>query len=339
MTRRLTTFLAGATALILAGVLSAPMARAHDHKVTIGYQTGPDPTKVPQADGVYEKATGYEISWRKFDSGAEVIAAVASGDVQIGFVGSSPLAAAASRNLPIETFLIADLIGSAEALVVRNGSGIANPADLVGKKIAVPFVSTTHYSLLAAIKHWGLTPEQVQVLNLRPPEIPAAWQRGDIDGAYVWDPALGKIKESGKVLTDSSEVAKWGSPTFDAYIVTKAFSAENPEFLAKFVKITGDSYAKYRANPKAWTVGSPEVTKTAKLTGAKPEDVPEILAGAVFPEPREQLDQGLVGATTVKAIAATSAFLAEQKKIPAVLPDYSGFVTDRFVKAALALPN
>ena len=57
-----------------------------------------------QADGAYEAATGSKINWRKFESGAEVIAAVASGDVPIGNIGSSPLAAAASRGLPIQTF-------------------------------------------------------------------------------------------------------------------------------------------------------------------------------------------------------------------------------------------
>ena len=83
--------------------------------VTIAYQTGVDPSKVPQADGVYEKVTGQVINWRKFESGAEVVAAVASGDVPIGNIGSSPLAAAASKGLPIETFLIAGVLGQSEA--------------------------------------------------------------------------------------------------------------------------------------------------------------------------------------------------------------------------------
>ena len=97
-----------------------------------------------QADGLYEKAIGATIDWRKFDSGADVIAAIAGGSIDIGFVGSSPLAVAASNKVPIQTFFVADLIGDAEALVVRNGSGIEKPEDLVGKTIAVPFVSTTH---------------------------------------------------------------------------------------------------------------------------------------------------------------------------------------------------
>jgi taurine transport system substrate-binding protein len=185
---------------------SAIAAQAAD-AIRIGYQTNVDPAKVEQADGVYDKAFGRAADWRKFDSGAEVNAAIAGGSIDIGLVGSSPLAVAASNRLPVETFLIADLIGDAESLVVRNGSGIAKPEDLVGKTVAVPFVSTTHYSLLAALKHWGVDPAKVKIVNLRAAEIPAAWSRGDIDAAYVWDPALGAIKPTGTVLATSTEGA------------------------------------------------------------------------------------------------------------------------------------
>ena len=62
---------------------------------------------------------------------------MASGDVQVGFIGSTPLAAGITRGLPLETFFVAAEIGSAEALVVRDGSNIGAPQDLIGKKIAV----------------------------------------------------------------------------------------------------------------------------------------------------------------------------------------------------------
>lgn len=116
-------------ALSLAG--ASLFAQAAD--VTIAYQTTVDPAKVAQADGAYEKATHAKIDWRKFDNGADIIAAIASGDVQIGYLGSSPLTAAVTRKVPVETFLIATQIGGAEALVARNGSGINSPQDLVGK--------------------------------------------------------------------------------------------------------------------------------------------------------------------------------------------------------------
>ena len=310
-------------------------AKAEEKAVTIAYQTGADPAKVAQADGIYEKATGWKINWRKFDTGADVIAAIASGDVQIGYVGSSPLAAAASREVPIETIFIADLIGEAEALVVRNAANINRPEDLKGKKVAVPFVSTTHYSLLAALKHWNIEPKALEILNLKPPEIAAAWERGDIDGAYVWDPALARIKASGHVLVSSKEVAEFGAPTFDAWIARKDFAEKNPDFVLGFVRVTGEAYAAYRKNPGAWSAQSTEVGKIAHITGEKPEDIPESLKGSVFPLLAEQLAVDLLGGGSVKAIAAASQFLKEQGKIPAVLADYSPYVESKFVKGAL----
>ena len=299
-------------------------------ELTIAYQTGIDPTKVAQADGAYEQAIGQKIDWRRFNSGAEVVTAIASGDVQIGNLGSSPLAAAASRNLPIVTFLVAAQINAAEALVVRNGSGIEKPADLTGKTLATPFVSTSHYSLLGALKHWQVDPAKVRIVNLNPAEINAAWQRGNIDGAFVWSPALGEIKKTGKVLTDAAEVGTWGAPTFEVWVARKDFAEKHPEVLEQFSKVTLDSFARYAAEKDQWIADSEPVRKIAALTGSNPEDVPELLAGSAFPDRQQQL--ALLGERTAGDIAATAAFLKEQGKADRVLPDYSPYVSSQYIK-------
>lgn len=321
-----------AVASLLAG--AADVVGAADKEINIAYQTVVEPSKLAQADGEYEKQTGWKINWRKFESGGEVITAIASGDIQLGYVGSSPLAAAASRELPIETIFIAAEIGESDALVVRNGSGIKSAQDLIGKKVAVPFVSTTHYSLLAALKRWGIDPKKVQILNLRPTEITAAWLRGDIDAAYVWDPALGKVKESGSVLITSAEVSKWGAPTFDAWVVRKDFARAHPDFVTTFVRVTGKAYADYRQNSKAWTANSVQSEKIARLTGASKTDIPLVLQGSVFPTLDEQASERLLGGGTIKAISDTSLFLQEQKKVERVLSDYKPYVNPQFAKQA-----
>jgi taurine transport system substrate-binding protein len=330
MTRRSLIALASATAALLS--VAGFQAHAADVTVNIAYQPIVEPSRVPQADGTYEKAFDSKINWQKFDSGADVIAALASGSVDIGYVGSSPLAAAASRQLEFETVFVVGLISEAEALAVK---GITKPEELVGKKIATPFVSTAHYSLLTALKHWNIDPKSVEILNLRPPEIAAAWERGDLDGAYVWDPVLSQIKKNGTVLADSKNVADWGGPTFDAWIVSRKFATEHPDLVAQFVKVTGAAYASYRSNPESWSVSSPEAEKIAKLTGAKVEDVPALLKGYYFPTLEEQASADYLGGKTVEAVAKTSAFLLEQGKIPAVLDDYKPYVSAKWATEAL----
>jgi taurine transport system substrate-binding protein len=310
----------------------AVLAAARADPVRIGYQTSVAPTAVAIVDGQFARDSGVPIEWRRFDSGAEVVRAMASGDIDIGSVGSSLVAAAAARELPVETFLIASQLGISEALVVRNGSGIAVPQDLVGKTVAVPFVSTCHYSLLAALKHWGIDRARVKIVNLRPTEIPAAWMRGDIDAAYVWDPALGRIKETGTVLATSVDAARWGAPTYDVWIVRKDFSARHAPFLDAFARTSLELMRRYAADPRGFAGSAANLAAIVKATGAKPEDVPAMLGGNTYPQADEQ--RRLLDGGFVVALADTAAFLKDQGKIDVVLPDYHAYSTARFLPTA-----
>ncbi len=296
--------------------------------VTVAYQTSAEPAKVAQADNAFAKDSGAKVEWRKFDSGASVVRALASGDVQIGNIGSSPLAVAASQKVPIEVFLLASQLGNSEALVVKKGIG--SPQDLIGKRIAVPFISTTHYSLLAALKHWGIKPGQVQILNLQPPAIIAAWQRGDIDGAYVWAPAVNELEKDGKVLTDSAQVGKWGAPTLDVWVVRKDFAQQHPDVVAAFAKSALAAQKGYIANPDAWLRQPDNLNKLSRLSGVPESDVPALVKGNTYLTAQQQTEQ--LSGPVNKAIVDTAQFLKAQGKVPAVETDYSQFVTDRFVK-------
>lgn len=131
-----------------------------------------------------------------------MVSALASGDLQIGNLGSWPAGCRGLAQRAAGDFYRHRADQGFEALVVRDGSGINGPQDLIGKTIATPFVSTSHYSLLGALKHWNLTRNWGKVVNLSPAQITAAWKRGDIDGAFTWSPAL-EIRKTGKILTDA----------------------------------------------------------------------------------------------------------------------------------------
>ncbi|NVO07218.1 MAG: ABC transporter substrate-binding protein, partial [Rhodoferax sp.] len=245
---------------------------AADKKVVVAYQTDALPSSLGIANGDYEKATGYQIDFRKFNSGGEIFAAIASGDVQVGYVGSSPYAAATSRGLDVKAFYLASISGTDEALVVRNGSGINSVSDLKGKKLAAAPVSTDHYQLLALIKSQGLTEKDVQVFAIPQPEIVAAYNRGDIDGGFVWDPALTELKKNGKVLVTSKEVAEKGAPTFSAWVATGAFAKDNPEFLKAFAGVIEKHTQSFVSNKAAWNKDSDNAKQLAKLLGGTPAD-------------------------------------------------------------------
>ena len=314
-------------------------SRAENKEITIGYQLIFNPWKVAIAQGDFEKETGYKINWRKFDSPGKLLPAMTSGDVQIGLMGSTGVTTAMTRGIDVELVWIGEGIAAAEALVVRNGSGIVAPQDLKGKKLAVPFVSTTHFHTLFALEQFGIDQRDLTILNLAPNGIAAAWLRGDIDAAFVWDPALSKIKRSGKVLITSGDLGRWGKPTFDGIVANRRFTKENPDFMVGFISVLAKTDAAYRDNVDAWSPQSPQVKAIVGLVGGNPDDVPGVLASYVFPTLEEQAGCDWLGCGkeggAARALTATAQFLKSEKKIPAVLSDYSRFVNPQWVKLAL----
>jgi len=302
--------------------------------VTIAYQYGPAPAKWAQAEGRYEQATGRNIVWKKFETGADIAIALTSGDVDIGLIGSTPLAAFTSRGLQVKLFFLDSVTGQSEALVVRDEK-IKTPEDLNGKTIATPFVSTSHFALLAALKHWGIDLQQTRIVNLGPAEIIATWQRGDIDAAYTWDPALSAIQKlSGTVLTDSAEVARWGSPTFNSWVARTEFADKNPEFLQKFTEVSLQANREYRQNLENWTVDSVPVKAIASISGSLPHDVITLIYGNDYKEVDEQLSEAFFAGGLAQILADTAQFLKEQKTINRTLEDYSTIVDDQYLKKA-----
>lgn len=324
-------------AAVALGAIVFTTAHAADKKVVVAYQTDALPSSVAIANGEFAKATGYEIDFRKFNSGADIFAAIASGDVQIGYVGSSPYAAATSRGLDVKAFYLASISGIDEALVVRNGSGINSLADLKGKKLAAAPVSTDHYQLLALLKKQGLSEKDVQVFAIPQPEIVAGFNRGDLDGGFVWDPALTELKKNGKVLITSKQVAEQGAPTFSAWVATGQFAKENPEFLKNFSGVIEKYTGSFRTDKAAWGPESDNAKQLAKLLGGTPADQAAALGNLNLVPLSVQASDAWLGGGEKSGVARilkdTAGFLKDQKKISAVLPSYAAFVTPAAVNA------
>ena len=333
---KLSRFLLAAAAGIFAalGVISAEAA---DSTVVVGYQTDALPSSVAIANGEFNKATGVKIDFRRFNSGAEIFAAIASGDVQVGYVGSSPFATATSRGLDVKAFYLASISGVDEALIVRNGSGINSLADLKGKKLAAAPVSTDHYQLLALIKSVGLTEKDVQVFAIPQPDIVAGYNRGDLDGGFVWDPALTELKKDGKVLVTSKDVAEKGAPTFSAWVATGAFAKDHPDFLKAFAGVIAKYQTSFSEDKAAWGPDSENAKLLAGLLGGTPDNQASALKNLnLLPVKVQASDAWLGGGEKsglAKILKDTAVFLKEQKKISDVLPSYAAFVTPDVVIA------
>ncbi|MDA3919876.1 MAG: taurine ABC transporter substrate-binding protein [Salinisphaera sp.] len=325
----------GIAALASLAVFSFANCQAAE-TITIGTYNDPVPMQAAAHEGKFSKATGWKVDWRKFDSGSEAIAALASGDLKITELGSTPLAIAASQGVNLEVFMVDYVIGKSESLIVRNGSGIKKISDLKGKKVAVPFGSTSDFSLRGTLKHANIDPRDLTILNMQPDQIVAAWKQGYIDAAFVWPPAQSEILKTGKRLVGADQVADWGYPTFNVLVVNKQFAESHKKELVAFIKELGKVNHEYLADPSSWTPENPVVKAVAAQTGATPAQVPEVIGGYKFLPLKTQLKDAWLGGGIAKAMKSTAKLLKSEGLIYSVSDDYSKFVTTEYVKAAVS---
>jgi taurine transport system substrate-binding protein len=321
------------SSLLLSGMVT--MAAHAADKVIIGTFGDPVPVQMAAHDGKLAAATGWNVDWRKFGSGTDVIAAMASGDVLLAELGSSPFAIGATQGVDFEAFMLDYVIGESESLIVRNGAGINSLADLKGKRVATPIGSTAHFSLMGALKHAGIGESDLTIMGMPPDQITAAWQQSAIDAAFVWPPAQTEILKTGTRLVGADKVAEWGYPTFNVWVVNKEFAAANKDSLIAFMKAVDAANLDYLKNKAAWTADSAEIKAIAAQTGADPEAVPVTLEGYKFLPLAEQLEPAWMGGGIAKAVKDTAVFLKSAGRIDNVSDDYSKSVNLDYLKTAV----
>ncbi|MFO8064493.1 MAG: ABC transporter substrate-binding protein [Spirochaetota bacterium] len=206
-------------------------------EVVIGFQSIPNGEIVAKNLGWHEESFEVPVRWVQFNSGSELNSAIAAGSVHLGLGGSSTTVAAIAQGVPAQVIWIYDIIGDNEALVVRDGAGIESVEDLEGRRVGVPFGATTHYHLLVALRLFDVDPSTVTVMDLAPSDMRAAWQRGDIDAGFVWEPTLAAMLDmDGEVLISSREIAEEGFPTGDIGIVHERFGEQHPDVVVQYLR-------------------------------------------------------------------------------------------------------
>lgn len=299
---------------------------AEDNKpkqIRIGYMTSPNGELLAKATGAVEKKfPGIKISWIKFDAGRDIITAMASGSLDLGTIGTPPAASGIANNLPYYVYYIDDIIGDSEALVVKNNSGINSINDIKGKKIATTFSSTSHFSLLNALKLNGIKESDLTLLDMQMPDILAAWQRGDIQGGYVWETTKSKlIADGGKVIITSGDLAKKGAITGELSIVRKDFADKYTEVLKQYVSVLNDSVHQYKEQPEK------SAKALSKELGLSEEDTLKSMNEIIVLDAKDQVNEKYLGNSKkqgdfAKLLKSTGDYLVTQKAIKSS-PDLS----------------
>lgn len=227
-------------------------ASAKMNTVKIGILRVPNDVAAARETAELQKAlkkSGLKVKFITFDSGVDANKALLSNDIQLATMGHTNAVVAMAAGIPCNLVWVNDIIGSNEQFVLSDKAKFHNWSDLVGKKIATPFASTSHYSIMMLLTKHGLL-GKVDLLDMQTTEIVAAWNQGNIDGAYTWEPSLSNLKNA-RTITDSSELAEAGALTANVTLATKNFQDDYPDVLRNILKVLNHEHSLLKDQPTA----------------------------------------------------------------------------------------
>jgi sulfonate transport system substrate-binding protein len=269
---------------------------------------------------IRQELGGTGASTQIFNAGPTAIEALNSGDVDLTFVGPNPAingyAQAGGENLRIVSGA-----ASGGASLVVNPDTIGSLDDLAGKTLASPQLGNTQdVALLSYLADQGLevNPEDgsgdATVLRIPNAEIPAAFENGDIDGAWVPEPTAATLVDRGaETLLDEGELWGNGQYVVTHVVASQTFLDEHPDVVEAVVR------GVVRTN--AWINQNPDEAKAAFNTeiAALPggAELPPAVLDPAF-EHVEFLDDPLAQTLRSSAEHATEVGLLEEADLSGI---------------------
>jgi len=280
-------------------------------KVTIGTAVGVSPEAIAIAEGWLPEALGTEVDIVHFDSGRDVIVGMASGSIDLGHVGTPPASLAIANGVPCRIVYVQSVLGETESLIVRGNLGIKNAQGLVGRRIAVTFSSTSHYGLVSYLRINNVKPSDIDIIDMRAGEIVAAFIRGNIDGAFTWDPYVTQMRNNGGVmLTSAREMADLGYAIMYIEMVRNEFAERYPHLVSAYIRTMDKAIALYRSDPKA------AAAALARFTGMTAEECLAQVEKDIWLTAEEQRGMRWAGSSALgNLVYNTAMFFYEQGDI------------------------
>lgn len=180
---------------------------AGSETVTIGYLPSDHDAALFVADAQGKFAeNGINTKLVQFNNGGDLMTAMASGDVDVGYVGITPVLSSIEKGVPVKVISAAQTEGS--GIVVAKDSGISSASDLAGKKIATPGEASIQHMLLTYyLEQNGMDIKDLKVSAMKVPSMNDALKTDKINGMITFEPYVTIAEENGaEVLADSSDI-------------------------------------------------------------------------------------------------------------------------------------
>ena len=266
---------AAALLLALVGPAAGSPTQTHRKLATITLDGLPIangfPLDIGIAQGFFAKH-GIEIKKTVFQSGNDIVLAMANHNGDIGYIGWVPAIIARSQGIPVVTVSASDdeatsIDDNWQNVLVKGSSSIRTPKDLEGKTVAGNALKgVCEVVIRAALSKYNVNQDAVKFVAIPFPAMRAALNSGQVDAICAPEPFMtqGLTLDGDRILlAPGPTLGKyWPNGT---YVALQDWVTKNPALAKGFHDAMAESLAYVQAHPDAVRAMLPAATRNIRL--------------------------------------------------------------------------
>lgn len=241
------------TALVSAAMIWSAWSHAELKEITYLMPAPPTlpafaPWTLAQSKGYFAEE-GLKVNFVTARGGVDVAKQIGTGNAMVGgAIGDTPLIVRAN-GIPVKAVAVLGS-GSLTVLATGDNAGIKSVEDLKGKTVTVlSYADTTYYALLATLKKYGLTKDDLNIQAAGPAGVWKLFATGDADamaGAPDW---VVSVQDSGRDISVVPEGDMFASMA-QAILASDDAIKNHPEVVQGVVTATLKGMRDIMADPK-----------------------------------------------------------------------------------------
>ena len=180
------------------------------------------------------QSPGFEYEYSKFNGWPEIKESLMTGRIQAAYMLAPLVMDLADKKIPVKIVSLGHRSGA--VIMVRTDSPTQNFKQLAGKRIAIPSRFAVDFLFLRKmLAREGMTPADVEVIEMAPPDMPAALYANAVDAYCTGEPFGASAQSAGYARPLRMTRDEWRNYICCVLTVREELIAENPALVQDLV--------------------------------------------------------------------------------------------------------
>lgn len=180
------------------------------------------------------QATGFEYEYSKFNGWPEIKESLMTGRIQAAYMLAPLVMDLADRKVPVKIVSLGHRSGA--VIMVKTESPYQQFRQLAGKRIAIPSRFAVDFLFLRKmLAREGMTPDDIEIVEMPPPDMPAALYADAVDAYCTGEPFGAAAQSAGYARPLRMTRDEWRNYICCVLTVREELIADNPALVQDLV--------------------------------------------------------------------------------------------------------